>query len=92
MQSPMRNGGLIRVTRQISEHLPGWSMARVATAIQAMRGAALITAVTIVAGVGDFSRFGNPRQLMAYLGLVPSEHLQNEPNLLTRPDFTTLTA
>jgi hypothetical protein len=24
------------------------------------------------AEVGDFSRFGNPRQLMAYLGLVPS--------------------
>jgi hypothetical protein len=28
----------------------------------------------IVAEVGDFSRFGNPRQLMAYLGLVRSEH------------------
>ena len=38
------------------------------------RGVALINAVTIVAEVGDFSRFGNPRQLMAYLGLVPSEH------------------
>jgi hypothetical protein len=33
-----------RVTRQISEHLPGWSMAPVATAIQAMRGVALINA------------------------------------------------
>jgi transposase len=63
-----------RLTRQITEHLPGWSMAPVATAIQAMRGVALINAVTIVAEVGDFSRFGNPRQLMAYLGLVPSEH------------------
>jgi hypothetical protein len=31
-----------RVTRQITEHLPGWSMAPVATAIQAMRGVALI--------------------------------------------------
>src|SRR3981189_2237668 len=49
-------------------------MAPVATAIQAMRGVSLINAVTIVAEVGDFSRFGNPRQLMAYLGLVPSEH------------------
>jgi transposase len=58
----------------ISEHLPGWSMAPVVTAIQAMRGVALVNAVTIVAEVGDFSRFGNPRQLMAYLGLVPSEH------------------
>ena len=34
---------------------------------------ALINAVTIVAEVGDFSRFDNPRQLMAYLGLIPSE-------------------
>jgi len=63
-----------RLTRQITEHLPDWSMAPVATAIQAMRGIALINAVTIVAEVGDFSRFGNPRQLMAYLGLAPSGH------------------
>ena len=62
------------LTRQITEHLPDWSMAPVAAAIQAMRGVALINAVTIVAEVGDFSRFDNPRQLMAYLGLVPSEH------------------
>src|ERR687891_548391 len=32
-----------------------------------------IVALTVVAEVGDFSRFANPRQLMAYLGLVPSE-------------------
>ena len=63
-----------RLTRQITELLPDWSMAPVATAIQAMRGMAVINAVTVVAEVGDFARFGNPRQLMAYLGLVPSEH------------------
>lgn len=38
-----------------------------------MRGAAFIVAVTVVAEVGDFQRFDNPRQLMAYLGLTPSE-------------------
>jgi transposase len=43
-------------------------------ALQAMRGVAFIVAVTLVAEVSDFSRFANPRQLMAYLGLVPSEH------------------
>ena len=53
--------------------LPTWSMAPVVEAIQAMRGVGLIVAVTVVAEVGDFSRFANPRQLMAYLGLVPSE-------------------
>jgi transposase len=34
----------------------------------------LVAAVTVVARVGDFHRFANARQLMAYLGLVPSEH------------------
>jgi len=63
-----------RLTRQINELLPSWSMAPVAMALQAMRGVALVVAVTVVAEVGDFRRFANPRQLMAYLGLVPSEH------------------
>ncbi|MGM0858914.1 MAG: transposase [Pseudomonadota bacterium] len=40
----------------------------------AMRGVGLITAMTVLAEVGDISRFDSPRQLMAYLGLVPSEH------------------
>jgi transposase len=62
-----------RLERQIIELLPTWSMAPVVDAVQAMRGVALIVAVTVVAEVGDFSRFASPRQLMAYLGLVPSE-------------------
>lgn len=62
-----------RLTRQIEEQLPSWSLAPVVEAIQAMRGVGFIVAVTVVAEVGDFSRFSNPRQLMAYLGLVPSE-------------------
>ena len=63
-----------RLTRQIEEMLPSWSMAPVVAALQAMRGVALVVAVTVVAEVGDFCRFANARQLMAYLGLVPSEH------------------
>jgi transposase len=63
-----------RLTGQIEELLPAWSMAPVVEALQAMRGIALIVAVTLVAEVGDLARFANPRQLMAYLGLVPSEH------------------
>lgn len=63
-----------RLTQQIEELLPAWPMAPVVAALQAMRGVALVAAVTIVAEVGDFRRFANPRQLMAYLGLVPSEH------------------
>ena len=67
-----------RLTKQIEELLPSWRMSPVVTALQAMRGVALITAVCMVAEVGDLTRFTNPRQLMAYLGLVPSEHSSGE--------------
>src|SRR5215211_7878649 len=43
-------------------------------ALQAMRGIAFLSAVVLAAEVGDFRRFANPCQLMAWLGLVPSEH------------------
>ena len=42
-------------------------------AIHALRGVAAICAITLVAEIGDFRRFANPRQLMAWLGLVPRE-------------------
>ena len=65
---------LVCLVQQIEQLLEAWSMAPVVKAIQAMRGIALINAVTLVAEIGDFTRFASPRQLMAYLGLVPSEH------------------
>ncbi len=63
-----------RLTQQIADLGKTWSQAPVVAALQAMRGVAFIVAVTVVAEVGEFTRFANPRQLMAYLGLVPSEH------------------
>ena len=54
--------------------LPDWALAPVVAALQTMRGMALVNAATLIAELGDLSRFTNPRQLMAYLGLVPSEH------------------
>jgi transposase len=65
---------LIRLEGQIAELLPQWSMAPVVEAIQAMRGVSFVAAVTIVAETGDLRRFDTPRQLMSYLGLVPSEY------------------
>ena len=62
-----------RLVGQIGALLESWSLAPVVEAFQLMRGVALISAVTVVAEIGDFSRFDSPRQLMAYLGLVPSE-------------------
>ena len=51
-----------------------WSLAPFIHAVQAMCGVGLIVAVTLASEVGYFNRFDHPRQLMAYLGLVPSEH------------------
>jgi transposase len=62
-----------RLEQAIREAVPEWSLAEVVTALQAMRGINLIAAVAILAEIGDLSRFQNPRELMAYLGLVPSE-------------------
>ena len=42
-------------------------------ALMALRGVNLLTATTVVAEIGDLTRFANAPQLMAYLGLVPSE-------------------
>jgi len=63
-----------RLTLQIRELLPHWSQAPLASALQALRGVSLIVAVTTVAELGDLTRFESAKQLMAYLGLVPSEH------------------
>jgi transposase len=63
-----------RLGQQIRELVPDWSMAPVVTALQAMRGIAFLSAVVLAAEVGGFRRFATPRQPMAWLGLVPSEH------------------
>lgn len=52
-------------------------------ALQALRGVGLVIAAGVAAEVGDMRRFGNPRQLMAYLGLVPGEHSSGETRQLT---------
>ena len=65
---------LARLTQHVTEVVSSWSMAPVVEAYQALRGVAFPTAVTFVAEIGDVRRFETPRQLMAYLGLVPCEH------------------
>ena len=64
----------ICITEQIQDLVAQWSRAPFVRAYQALRGVSLIVATTVVAEIGDMNRFKNPKQLMAYLGLVPSEH------------------
>ena len=63
-----------RLTRQIKELLPHWHMFSVVQSIQALRGVSMIVATTTIAEIGNLDRFENPKELMSYLGLVPSEH------------------
>ena len=49
-------------------------MQEVIRGLQALRGIAEISAVTVVAELGQISRFESARQLMGYSGAVPSEN------------------
>ena len=51
-----------------------WRLGPVVEALQALRGVSLVVASTVVAELGDLSRFDHPGQVMSYLGLIPSEH------------------
>jgi transposase len=62
-----------RLTQCIEQELATWRWRPVVAALQACRGIQLIHAVRMVAELGDLSRFGHPRQLMGYVGLIPSE-------------------
>jgi transposase len=63
-----------RLAQQMVALLSSWSLREVVAALQALRGVALLSAITLMAEIGDFRRFANPRELMAWLGLVPREH------------------
>src|SRR5262249_52107162 len=67
---------LIRLERAIDDAVKEAppQMRAVIAALQALRGIAQVSAVTIVAEVGELSRFAKPRQLMGYSGVVASEH------------------
>jgi transposase len=65
---------LDRVTAALTALAQTSSQAPVIAALQALHGIGLLTAVGIVAEVGDLTRFDRPTQLFAYAGLVASEH------------------
>jgi len=65
---------IARLEQAIRTAVADWSLAVVVEALIAMRGIDMITATALLAEIGDLSRFRTPRELMAYLGLVPSEH------------------
>ncbi len=69
---------LQRLEQELHEHVKSWRLHPVVEALQALRGVQFTVAVTTVAELGDVTRFENPRQLMKYLGLIPSEYSSGE--------------
>jgi transposase len=63
-----------RLEAALAEAVGGWRLAPLVRALQALRGLGLVASTVLVAEIGDLRRFANPKQLMAWLGLVPSEH------------------
>jgi transposase len=69
---------LQRLETALRDQVQGWRLAPVVQALQAMRGVQFTVAVTLIAELGDLTRFENPRQRMSYLGLTPSEYSSGE--------------
>lgn len=69
---------IARLTQDIEELVHEHELSPLVTSLQALKGFQLITAAGVAVEIGDLQRFHNPRQLMAYLGLVPSEHSTGE--------------
>jgi len=67
-------GRIARLEAMIHEVATSSVHAPVIQTLQTLRGVAEVTAATVVAEVGDFSRFRHPAQLMSYAGLVPREY------------------
>jgi transposase len=65
---------LQRLEAELQDQTRDWRLYPVVEAIQALRGVQFLTAVSVVAELGDLTRFDNPRQLMSYLGLTPCEY------------------
>lgn len=63
-----------RLTSALEQAIKGWRFEPAVAALRALRGIDTVSAAGLIAEIGDIQRFASPRQLMGYLGLVPSEH------------------
>jgi transposase len=69
---------LQRLDQELQEHVENWRLRPVVEALQSLRGVQSTVAITLVAELGDLTRFDTPRQLMSYLGLIPSAYASGD--------------
>ena len=65
---------LQRLEAELLERAPAWRLYPVVQALQALRGVQFLVAITVVAELGELTRFDSPRQRAAFVGLIPSEY------------------
>src|SRR6266545_2313367 len=70
-----RIGQLERAIREAAEQEPWCTLV---DKLRCLRGIDTLTALALVAEIGDFSRFKTAEEFMAFVGLVPSEHSSGE--------------
>lgn len=70
----MAQGRIGHLEEQMEALLSTWRLRPVVEALMCMKGFKLVGAMVLASELGDLRRFEQPRQLMAYLGLVSSEH------------------
>jgi transposase len=67
-----------RLVETLRDQCAAWRMQPVLEALMTLRGIDFVGAVTLVAELGDLKRFAHPRELMSFLGLVPSEYTSGD--------------
>lgn len=70
------------LTQALSQQLEHWRMRPLVQALMTLRGVDEVSATSLVAELGEMKRFAHPRQLMGYLGLVPSEYSSGQKRVL----------
>ena len=71
-----------RLEKTLKDIVHDWRFGPVVQALQAFRGIQFLTALTMIAELGDLNRFDHPKKLMAYVGLVPGERSSGQTRKL----------
>ena len=71
-----------RLSEALTHEVEHWRMRPLVQALMTLRGVDQLVATTLVAELGELKRFAHPRELMGYLGLVPSEHTSGDKRRL----------
>jgi len=73
---------VVRLSVAVQDALPGWKCKPVVHALMTLRGLQELSAMTLIAEAGELSRFEDPRSLMHFFGLTPSEHTSGDKRVL----------